>query len=89
MIAPSPGKPLLLYIANTEQSLGTLLAQEQGGVEKPVYYINKLMKGLELRYSTAEKVCLSLAFAVSNFNRYFLRHHIQLVTKSNSAKNIF
>ena len=86
MSAPSPGKPLLLYIANTEQSLGTLLAQEQGGVEKPVYYISKLMKGLELRYSTDEKVCLSLAFAVSKFNRYFLRHHIQLVTKSNSVK---
>ena len=31
MVAPSPGKPLLLYIANTEQSLGALLAQEQGG----------------------------------------------------------
>ena len=86
MVAPLPSRPLLLYIANTEQSLGTLLAQDQEGVEKPVYYISRLMKGLELRYSTAEKVCLSLAFSVSKFNHYFLGHCVQLVTKSNPVK---
>ena len=37
MVAPLPGRPLLLYIANTEQSLGALLAQDEEGVEKPVY----------------------------------------------------
>ena len=51
-----------------------------------MYYISKLMKGPELRYSTAEKVCLSLAFAVTKFNHYFLGHHVQLVTKSNPMK---
>ena len=86
MVAPSPSKPLLLYIANTEQSLRALLAQDQVGVEKPMYYINRLMKGLELRYSTAERVCLSLAFTVSKFNHYFLGHRVQLVTKSNPVK---
>ena len=44
------------------------------------------MKRPELRYSTAEKVCLSLAFAVSKFNHYFLEHRIQLLTKSNPMK---
>ena len=54
-------------------------------MEKP-YYISRLMKGPELRYSTTEKVCLSLAFAVLKFNHYFLRHLVQLVTKSNPMK---
>ena len=85
-VAPLTGKPLLLYIANMEQSLGALLAQEQGGMEKPVYYITKLMKRPELRFSTVEKVCLSSVFAVSKFNHYFLEHCIQLVTKSNPEK---
>ena len=80
------GKPLLLYIANTEQSLGALLAQEQEGVDKLVYYISRLMKGPELRYSIAEEVCLSLAFAMTKFNHYFLGHRVQLVTKSNPVK---
>ncbi|XP_050242111.1 uncharacterized protein LOC126691074 [Quercus robur] len=89
MVAPIPGKPLLLYIANTEQSLGALLAQEHEGVEKPVYYISKLIKGPKLRYSTAEKVYLSLAFAVTKFNHYFLGHRVQLVAKSNPVKYLF
>lgn len=86
IVAPSPGKPLLFYIANIEQLLRALLAQKQGGVEKPIYDINRLMKGLELSYSTAEKVCLSLSFVVSKFNHYFLGHHIQLVNKINPMK---
>ena len=86
IVAPSPSKPLLLYIANTELSLGALPSQEKGGVEKPIYYISRLMKGLELTYSTDENVCLSLSFAVSKFNHYFLGHRIQLVTKSNYVK---
>ena len=44
------------------------------------------MKGLKLRYFMTEKACLSLAFAVSKFNHYFLGHRIQLVTKSNLVK---
>ena len=66
--------------------LGTLLAQDQEGVEKLVYYITRLMKGPELRHSTVKKVCLSLAFVVSKFNHYFLGHRVQLVTKRNSMK---
>ena len=51
-----------------------------------MYYISRLINGLELRYSTTEKVCLSLAFAVMKFNHFFLGHHVQLVTKSNLVK---
>ena len=86
MVASIHRKPLLLYIANTEQSLGALLVQEHEGVEKPIYYISGLMKGPELRYSTTENVRLSLAFTMSKFNHYFLGHHVQLVTKSNPVK---
>ena len=86
MVALLPGRPLLLYIAITKQSLGALLAQDQEGVEKSVYYISRLMKGRKLRYSIAKKVCLSLAFAMSKFNHYFLGHHAQLVTKNNPMK---
>ena len=55
-------------------------------VEKIVYYISRLMKGPELRYSTIEKACLSLDFAMTKFNHYFLGLHVQLVTKSNPMK---
>jgi len=55
-------------------------------MERPVYYISRLMKGPKFRYSTAEKVCLSLAFVVSKFNHYFLGHRVQSLTKNNPIK---
>ena len=62
------------------------MAQEQGGVKKSIYYISRLMKGQEPRYSMTKKVRLSLTFTVSKFNHYFLGHRIHLVTKSNLVK---
>ena len=55
-------------------------------MERPVYYISRIIKGPKLRYFTAKKGCLSLAFTMSKFNHYFLGHCVQLVTKSNPIK---
>jgi hypothetical protein len=44
------------------------------------------MKGPELRYSMAEKICLSLVFAVQKFRHYFLAHEIHLVSKRSPVK---
>ena len=39
--APIPGKPLMLYIAAQEKSLGALMAQEnEKGKEKALYYLS-------------------------------------------------
>ena len=54
MIPPEPGQPLLLYIAVTESSLGALIAQEKDGVEMPVYYLSRLLRGAECNYSLIE-----------------------------------
>jgi hypothetical protein len=87
MIALSPGKPLLLYIANIRQSVGALLAQkDEHGNERPVYYISRLIRGPESRYSTAKKICLSLVFVVQKFRHYFLGHEVHLVSKSSPIK---
>nr|XP_023881726.1 uncharacterized protein LOC111994100 [Quercus suber] len=43
--APIHKKPLLLYIATNAYAIGALIAQEDtGGVEQPVYYINRTVK---------------------------------------------
>lgn len=55
-------------------------------MEKTVYYISKLLKGLDLRYFTTKNICLSLAFAVSKFHHLCLGHRVHLVTKSNIVK---
>ncbi|KAG9458423.1 hypothetical protein H6P81_002931 [Aristolochia fimbriata] len=65
LMAPSPGKPLLLNITAQEKSLGALLAQnDDQGKGRPLYYFNRTMIGAELNYSPIEKTCLAHIFAI-------------------------
>ncbi|XP_070664533.1 uncharacterized protein [Malus domestica] len=58
---PVPGKPLILYIAAQESSIGALLVQEiESQKEGALYYLSQTLTGVELNYSPIEKICLAL-----------------------------
>jgi len=60
-----PGKPLILYTAAQEPSLGALCTQENsGGKERAFYYLSRTLVGAEVNYSPIEKMCLALILAV-------------------------
>ena len=47
--APIHKRPLLLYLATSSYAIGALIAHEnEGGVEQPVYYINRALKDAKL-----------------------------------------
>ena len=61
LIPPREGKPLKLYISATQESIGSLLAQDnEDGHEQAVFYLSRIMNPTECRYSTVEKLCLAL-----------------------------
>uniref|UniRef100_A0A2N9F6K1 Uncharacterized protein n=1 Tax=Fagus sylvatica TaxID=28930 RepID=A0A2N9F6K1_FAGSY len=79
---PIPGKPLILYIATQEQSLGALLAQKnEAGKEKALYYLSRKLTGAELKYSPIEKMCLALFFSIHKLRHYMQAHTMHLVAK--------
>ena len=86
MISPSPDKPLILYLTTTEKSVGALLAQEHDGIESPVYYLSRLMKGAECNYTTFEKHCLSLVYTAQRLRHYMLSHKTILITKDDPIR---
>jgi hypothetical protein len=50
---PIKGKPLLLYIATTDQSLGALLVEEDSvGKEREIYHISRTLNGYEINYTS-------------------------------------
>jgi len=57
ILAPKPEEPLLLYIAATTQVISTVLVVEREepgrahGVQRPVYYVSKVLSNCEARYS--------------------------------------
>lgn len=81
MTPPQQGKSLLLYITSTSRSIGALLAQEVDGVERPVYYISRVIQGAEARYSPVERHCLALVFAAQKLRHYLLAYTVHLITR--------
>lgn len=66
-------RPFVLHTSVTDESLGTMLAQEDdSGTEKSIYFISHTIMAIKLNYSLAEKECLSLVHATKKF-----RHCLQ------------
>ena len=87
--APIPGRPLILYIAAQERSMGALLAQENNnGKENSLYYLSRTMTLNELKYSPIEKLCLALVFVIQKLKHYFQAHTIHLVSRSIPLKYV-
>ncbi|KAA0066956.1 uncharacterized protein E5676_scaffold595G00600 [Cucumis melo var. makuwa] len=87
--APAAGKPLILYIAAQETSLGALLAQENDkGKECALYYLSRTLTEAELNYSPIEKMCLALFFAIDKLRHYMQAFTIHLVAKADPVKYI-
>ncbi|KAK1384714.1 DNA/RNA polymerases superfamily protein [Heracleum sosnowskyi] len=62
---PKPGEILYLYLAVSNTALGAVLVKEELKVQKPVYYVSKILHGAEINYSTTEKFALALIMASS------------------------
>ena len=85
--APIPGKPLVLYIAAQEKSLGALMAQENEKVkERALYYLSQTLNGIELNYSPIEKTCLALFFTVDKLKHYMQAYTVHLIARVDPIK---
>ena len=87
--APILGKPLVLYIAAQEKSLGALMAQEnEKGKERALYYLSQTLNRAELHYSPIEKMCLALFFAIEKLEHYMQAYTVHLIAKADPIKYV-
>jgi len=60
-----------LYIAASECTIGSMLAQEdENDVERTIYYISRLLNDAETKYHPSEKLCLCLYFSCTKLKHY-------------------
>ena len=52
--------------------LGAVLTQQVEGVDRPVLYISRKLSQREKKYSTVEKECLAIRWAVGSLRYYLL-----------------
>ncbi|CAG2216072.1 unnamed protein product [Mytilus edulis] len=70
-LSPNPDK-IEVFILQTDASdngIGAILLQDEGNIRLPVSYASKKLKASERNYSTIEKECLAIVWAISKFQR--------------------
>jgi hypothetical protein len=81
-----PGETLLLYVATTTQVITTALVveREEPGhvykVQRPVYYISKVLSDYETCYSQVQKLLYAILIMKCKLLDYFESHPIRVVT---------
>ena len=80
LTAPLPEEPLTLYLSASDKAVGAVLLVDRQGVQTPIYYISRTLTDAETRYSTMEKLVLSLVHASRRLRRYFQGHPINVLT---------
>ncbi|KAL0423267.1 UNVERIFIED_CONTAM: Gag-Pol polyprotein [Sesamum radiatum] len=89
LVATVPKRPLILYVAAQERSVGILLAQKNNErKENTLYYLSRTMMPNELKYSPNEKLYLTLIFSIQKLKHYFQSYSIHLVSKPNPLKYV-
>ena len=78
--SPDFSKPFILQTDASGVGLGAVLLQEDGDQRRPVAFISRKLCPRETRYSTIEKECLAVEWAVDSFRYYLLGRHFELET---------
>ena len=81
LLNPSmPGEELYLYIAVSQAVVSAALVREDGGSQRPVYFISRAFRGAEERYPKMEKLAFALVTTVQKLKPYFQAHTIIVLT---------
>ncbi|XP_052185282.1 uncharacterized protein LOC127796919 [Diospyros lotus] len=77
---PETGEMLYLYLGVSDKAVSAVLIKKEGQVDRPVYYVSKVLQGPETRYPFIEKVALALLNASRKLRPYFQAHSISVLT---------
>ena len=91
LVPPTPGHPLILYLAMQEASMGCMLGQlnEPDQKEKAICYLSKKFTSCEINYIDIEKTYCALAWASRKLQQYMLYFTTQLISRTDPIKYIF
>ena len=64
----------------TERAISSVLVQEQDQVQKPIYFVSKVLQGPEVRYQALKKAALAVVFSARRLRHYFQSFTVAVVT---------
>ncbi|KAK3007940.1 hypothetical protein RJ639_015023 [Escallonia herrerae] len=72
-------KTCFLYLSITKVAVSTVLSREEDGVQKPIYYVSKVLQDVETRYAKIGKIALALIISTRHLQPYFQSHTIVIL----------
>jgi len=80
MSRPEVDKVLFAYIVVASHAVSLVLVRVDSGVQRPVYYVSKLLHKAEVRYLSLEKAILAMVHA-RKLPHYFQSHTVVVLTQ--------
>jgi len=68
---PLKGTPNRLYFSVTDQVISSVLVQDEGRGQRLVYFVSKVLQGVELRYQNIEKATFIVNFIAQRLRYFF------------------
>jgi hypothetical protein len=68
---PVEGEVLYMYLAVSPSAVSSALVREEKGVQKPVYFTSRALRGAEERYPRIEKLAFALIVSARKLRPYF------------------
>ena len=81
MSSLEPDEVLFAYIAVAPYAVSLVLIRVDCGVQRPVYYVNKLLHEVEVRYLLLEKAILAVVLSTRKLPHYFQAHTVVVLTQ--------
>ena len=87
LIQPDLSKTFIIQTDASDEGLGVVLTQrDDQRLKHPITYTSRKLSDLELKYTTTEKECLAVRWAIEHFDHYLCYQPFEVMT-DHSALN--
>jgi hypothetical protein len=83
---PDFSLPFVLQTDSSDYGLGAVLSQNFEDGEHPITFISRKLSKAELNYSTIEKECLAIIYAVKKLDYYLYGRKFKMITDNNPLR---
>ena len=81
MSSPEANEVLFAYIAVAPHAVSLVLIWVDNGIQRPIYYVSKLLHEADVRYLPLEKAILVVVHATRKLPHYFQVHTVVVLTQ--------